>query len=55
MYGVPVMLHRRPIGALTLDCRQRTDRDHERMLKFLREAERRRLVDENTQLRQESN
>ncbi|MBA3658030.1 MAG: sigma 54-interacting transcriptional regulator, partial [Gemmatimonadales bacterium] len=63
------MLHRRPIGALTLDCRHRTDRDHERMLKFLRvvasmisqsfriqrllEAERRRLVDENTQLRQE--
>jgi Nif-specific regulatory protein len=66
---VPVMLHRRPVGTLSIELLHRPERDFERLLKFLRvvasmisqavrihrllEAERQKLVNENAQLRQE--
>jgi Nif-specific regulatory protein len=66
---VPVMLNRKAVGALGVDLAFKKDRNYERTVKFLRvvasmisqavkvhrlvESERQRLVDENTQLRQE--
>jgi Nif-specific regulatory protein len=66
---VPILLHRRPVGTLSVELPYRAERDFERLLKFLRvvasmisqavrihrlvEAERQRLVTENAQLRQE--
>ena len=66
---VPILLHRRPVGTLSIELLYKTDRDFERLLKFLRvvasmisqavrihrllEAERQKLVSENAQLRQE--
>jgi Nif-specific regulatory protein len=66
---VPILLHRRPIGTLAVVFQYRTERDFERLLKFLRvvasmvsqavrihrllDAERHKLVSENAQLRQE--
>ena len=66
---VPILLNRRAIGALSVDLRFKSDRDYDRGLQFygivassiaqavkvqrLVEADKRRLVDENTQLKQE--
>jgi Nif-specific regulatory protein len=66
---VPILLNRKPAGALGVDLRYKKDRDYGRALKFLGivasmiaqavkvhrliEAERQRLVDENAHLRQE--
>jgi Nif-specific regulatory protein len=66
---VPILLHRRPVGTLSIELSHRPERDFERLLKFLRvvasmisqavrihrllEAERRKLASENAQLRQE--
>ncbi|HVB37337.1 MAG TPA: sigma 54-interacting transcriptional regulator, partial [Vicinamibacterales bacterium] len=66
---VPIVLNRRPVGALGVDLQFKSDRDYDRFAKFLGvvasmiaqavkvqrlvESERRRLLDENTQLREE--
>ena len=66
---VPIVLNRRPIGALAIDLRFKPDRNFERSAKFLGivasmiaqalkihrliDEDKRRLVDENTHLRQE--
>jgi Nif-specific regulatory protein len=66
---VPILLHRRPVGTLSIELSYRAEREYERLLKFLRvvasmisqavrihrllEAERQKLVSENAQLRQE--
>jgi Nif-specific regulatory protein len=66
---LPILLHRRPVGTLSIELKYRAERDYERLLKFLRvvasmisqavrihrllEAERQKLVSENAQLRQE--
>ncbi|HVC20926.1 MAG TPA: sigma 54-interacting transcriptional regulator [Vicinamibacterales bacterium] len=66
---VPVVLNRRPVGALGVDLNFKADRDYDRTAKFLGvvasmiaqalkvqrlvEAERRRLVEENKHLREE--
>jgi len=66
---VPILLNRKPIGALAVDLRFKPDRDYDRTSKFygvaasmmaqaikiqrLIEEDRRRLEDENTHLRQE--
>jgi Nif-specific regulatory protein len=66
---VPILLHRRPIGTLSIELAYRSERKYERLLKFLRlvaammsqalrihrllQAERQKLVHENAQLRQE--
>ena len=66
---VPIILNRKPAGALSVDLRFKKDRDYDRTVKFLRviasmiahalkvhrlvEAERQRLLDENIHLRQE--
>jgi Nif-specific regulatory protein len=66
---VPLLLHRKPIGALTVELPFKRDRDYDRSVKFYRvvgsmvadaikvtrliEAERRRLLDENSHLRDE--
>jgi len=66
---VPVLLNRKAVGALGVDLAFKKERNYERTVKFLRvvasmisqalkvhrlvESERQRLVDENTQLRQE--
>ncbi len=66
---VPILLHRRPIGTLSVELRHKPEREFDRLLKFLDvvasmvsqairihrllEAERQKLVEENTQLRQE--
>jgi Nif-specific regulatory protein len=66
---VPILLHRRSVGTLSIELHHRPERDFERLLKFLRvvasmisqavrihrllETERQRLVSENAQLRQE--
>jgi Nif-specific regulatory protein len=66
---VPIVLSRKPIGALGIDLRFKKDRDYDRSVKFFRvvasmvaqaikvqrlvEAERQRLLDENIHLRQE--
>jgi len=66
---VPIVLNRRPIGALAIDLKFKSDRDFERMVKFLGvvasmiaqalkihrliDEDKRRLVDENAHLKQE--
>jgi Nif-specific regulatory protein len=66
---VPILLHRRPVGTLSIEVVYRPERDYERLVKFLRvvasmisqavrihrllETERQKLVSENAQLRQE--
>ncbi len=66
---VPLVVNRRTVGAMSVDLPFRRDRDYDRSLKFYRvvagmiaqavkvsrlaEAERRRLVEENTHLREE--
>jgi Nif-specific regulatory protein len=66
---VPLVLSRKPVGALGVDLRFKKDRDYEQMAKFLRvvasmitqalklhrlvESERQRLLDENIHLKQE--
>src|SRR5579862_6349633 len=66
---VPILLNRRAVGALGVDLRFKTDRDYDRYVKFLGivassiaqavkiqklvEDDKKRLVDENTHLRQE--
>jgi Nif-specific regulatory protein len=66
---VPIVLDRRPVGALGVDLRFKPDRDYDRTAKFLGvvasmisqaikvqrliERERKQLIDENTHLRQE--
>ena len=66
---VPIVLNRKAVGALGVDLRFKADRDYDRTLKFLGVAasmiaqavkvqrlidgERKRLLDENTHLRQE--
>ena len=66
---VPVLLHRRPVGTLSIELPYKPDREFSRLLKFLKivasmisqavrihrllEAERQKLVSENAQLRQE--
>ena len=66
---VPIMLNRQPVGALGVDLRFKPERDYDSSVKFLGvvssmiaqalnvqrmvEEERRRLLDENTHLRQE--
>lgn len=66
---VPILMNRKPLGALGVDMRFKKERDYERTVKFLRvvasmisqalklhrlvEAERQRLLDENIHLRQE--
>jgi Nif-specific regulatory protein len=66
---VPVVLHRRVVGTLSVELSHKADRQYERLVKFLKvvasmisqavrihrllEAERQKLVAENTQLRQE--
>jgi Nif-specific regulatory protein len=66
---VPIILNRKPVGALSVDLRFKKDRDYDRTVKFLRvvasniaqamkvhklvEAERQRLLNENIHLRQE--
>jgi Nif-specific regulatory protein len=66
---VPIVLNRRPVGALSIDLRFKADRDFERSMKFLGvvasmiaqalkihrliDEDKRRLVDENTHLKQE--
>jgi Nif-specific regulatory protein len=66
---VPILLHRRPVGTLSIELIFKPDREYERLLKFLKvvasmisqsvrihrllETERQKLVSENAQLRQE--
>jgi Nif-specific regulatory protein len=66
---VPILLHRRPVGTLSVELHYRAEREFEKLLKFLRvvasmisqavrihrllDAERQKLVSENAQLRQE--
>ena len=66
---MPLVVNRRPVGALGVDLPFKKDRDFDRSLKFYKlvaaiiaqavkvsrmaEAERKRLVDENTHLRDE--
>jgi Nif-specific regulatory protein len=66
---VPILLHRRPVGTLSIELHYRPEREYDRLLKFLRvvasmisqavrihrllEAERQKLLNENAQLRQE--
>lgn len=66
---VPILLNRRAVGAIGVDLKYRPDRDYERTVKFLNivtssiaqavkiqrliEDDKKRLVQENTQLRQE--
>ncbi|HEU4681896.1 MAG TPA: GAF domain-containing protein, partial [Gemmatimonadales bacterium] len=66
---VPILLHRRPVGTLSIELPHKPDRQYDRLLKFLKvvasmisqavrihrllEAERQKLVSENAQLRQE--
>ena len=66
---VPILLNRRAVGALGVDLKYRADRDYDRTVKFLNivasniaqavkiqrliEDDKKRLVQENTQLRQE--
>jgi Nif-specific regulatory protein len=66
---VPIVLNRRPVGALAIDLKFKADRDFERTLKFLGvvasmiaqavkihrliDEDKRRLVDENAHLKQE--
>ncbi|MEW6128528.1 MAG: sigma 54-interacting transcriptional regulator [Acidobacteriota bacterium] len=66
---VPVLLNRKPVGAVSVNLVYKSNRDYDRSVKFLRvaasmiaqsikaqhaiEAERQRLVDENIHLRQE--
>ena len=66
---VPVLLHRRPVGTLSIELPHKPDREYGRLLKFLKivasmisqavrihrllEAERHKLVTENAQLREE--
>jgi Nif-specific regulatory protein len=66
---IPIVLNRRPAGALSVDLRFKKERDYDRSARFFRlvgsmiaqalrvqrsvEAERQRLVDENIHLRQE--
>ena len=66
---VPIVLHRRVVGTLSIELIHKTDREFERLLKFLKvvasmisqgirihrllEMERQKLVAENAQLRQE--
>ena len=66
---VPIVLNRRPIGALAIDLKFKSDRDFERTVKFLgvvasmiaqalksqrlNDEDKRRLVDENAHLKQE--
>jgi Nif-specific regulatory protein len=66
---VPILLHRRPVGTLSIELIYRAGREFERLVKFLRvvasmvsqavrihrllEAERQKLAHENAQLRQE--
>jgi Nif-specific regulatory protein len=66
---VPIVLHRRAVGTLSVEVLYRPERDYERLVKFLRvvasmisqavrihrllEAERQKLVSENAQLRRE--
>jgi len=66
---VPIVLNRKPVGALGVDLRFKPDRDYDRTQKFLGvvasmisqavkvqrliDGERKRLLDENTHLRQE--
>jgi Nif-specific regulatory protein len=67
--SVPIILNRKPLGALGVDLKFKKDRDYDRTVRFLRvvaamiahalklhrmvEAERQRLLDENVHLRQE--
>jgi Nif-specific regulatory protein len=67
--SVPIVLNRKTVGAMGVDLRFKVDRDYDRTVKFLNvvasmisqalkvqrliESERKRLVDENTHLRQE--
>ena len=67
--SVPILINRKPAGALGVDLKFKADRDYDRTVKFLGivasmigqalkmqrliESERQRLVDENTHLRQE--
>ncbi|MGC4082325.1 MAG: sigma 54-interacting transcriptional regulator [Vicinamibacterales bacterium] len=67
--SVPITLDRRTVGAMSIDLRFKADRDYNRMAKFLGvvgsmiaqavrvhrliQADRQRLMDENTHLRQE--
>ncbi|HEU5304397.1 MAG TPA: sigma 54-interacting transcriptional regulator [Gemmatimonadales bacterium] len=69
LVSVPILLHRRPVGALAIEVPFKPDRAFDRLLKFLRvvgsmtsqavrihrllEVERQKLVSENAQLRQE--
>ena len=66
---VPVLLHRKPVGTLSIELPHKPDREYSRLLKFLKvvasmisqavrihrllEAERHKLVCENAQLREE--
>ena len=66
---VPVLVNRKPVGGLSVDLKYKPDRDYERATNFLAiiatmiaqaikvghllEADKQRLVDENTQLKQE--
>jgi Nif-specific regulatory protein len=66
---VPLLLHRRCVGTLSIELQYRAEREYDRLLKFLRvvgsmisqavrihrllEAERQKLITENAQLRQE--
>ena len=66
---VPILLHRRVVGTLSIELVHKADREYERLLKFLKvvasmvsqavrihrllETERQKLVAENAQLRQE--
>ncbi|HEX5963109.1 MAG TPA: sigma 54-interacting transcriptional regulator, partial [Gemmatimonadales bacterium] len=66
---VPIALHRRVVGTLSIELAHKTDRDFERLLRFLKvvasmisqavrihrllDTERQKLVSENEQLRQE--
>ena len=66
---VPILLHRRPVGTLSIELPHKAHREFSRLLKFLRivasmisqavrihrllEAERHKLVSENAQLREE--
>ncbi|HET9533468.1 MAG TPA: sigma 54-interacting transcriptional regulator [Blastocatellia bacterium] len=67
--SVPIILNRKPLGALGVDLKFKKDRDYDRTVRFLRvvaamiahalklhrmvESERQRLLDENVHLRQE--
>ena len=66
---VPVLLHRRPVGTLSIELSHKPEREYGRLVKFLKvvasmisqtvrihrllEAERQKLVSENAQLREE--